>query len=181
MSATEQRSPYDYLVQLERKCRVASPGLPVAEAQHQQWSGVLFKLAGYEMVAAMSEVAEIGDMLPVAHLPGVKPWVLGLANMRGNLLPIIDLRRYLFASAAPTAEAGRVLVVKQDGSLIGLRVDAVIGMRHFLETQRTGDTPTLPDPLDVYVVEGFVDQGLVKPVFSIRRLVNNPAFQDAAL
>lgn len=181
MSAIEQRSPYDYLVQLERKCRVASPGLPVAEAQQQQWSGVLFNLAGYELVAPMSEVAEIGDMLPVARLPGVKPWVMGLANMRGNLVAIIDLRRYLFATDASATEAGRLLVIRHGGSLVGLRVDTVIGMRHFLETQRTGDTPSLPPPLESCVVEGFLDQGMVKPVFSIRRLVNDPAFQDAAL
>ncbi|AOV18095.1 hypothetical protein BJI67_14405 [Acidihalobacter aeolianus] len=181
MAANEERPPYEYLVQLERKCRVASPGLPVADPDHEQWSGVLFNLGEHEMVAQMSEIAEIGDMLPMARLPGAKPWVMGLANMRGNLLPVIDLKRFLFADDAPATDAGRLLVVRHGGGLIGLRVDGVVGMRHFAEAQRTGDTPHLPQPLEACVVEGFVDQGVVRPVFSIRRLVSDPAFQDAAV
>lgn len=181
MSSNDQRLPYDYLLQLERKCRVASPGLPTAETQQEQWSGVLFKLDNYELLASMAEVVEIGDMLPVARLPGVKPWVIGLANMRGSLLPVIDLGRYLFDSEFSSDGSGRLLIVNHGTSRVGLRVDAIVGMRHFLQTQRTGNTPSLPRPLDACVAEGYIDKDQVRPVFNIKRLVNETAFQDAAL
>lgn len=181
MSSNETHSPFDYLAQLERKCRVASIGLPVAEDQEQQWSGLLFKLCGYELLVPMEDVVEIGDMPPVTHLPGVKPWVIGLTNMRGNLLPIMDLGRFLFGSGASATPLGRLLVVNHGASLVGLRVEAIIGKRHFLKTQRTENNPALPSVLGEFVAEGFIDQDQVRPVFGVKSFVNAPAFQDAAL
>lgn len=181
MPSNDQRQPYDYLLQLERKCRVVSPGLPIADTHQEKWSGVLFKLDQFELLGAMAEIVEIGDMLPIARLPGVKPWVIGLANMRGSLLPIIDLGNYLFDSGLPADDSGRLLIVNHGNSLVGLRVDAIVGMRHFFQSQRTGNTPSLPRPLDACVAEGYIDKDAVKPVFSIKRLMNETSFQDAAL
>lgn len=172
------QSPFDLLVQIERKCRVAAPGLPMHEEERRQWNGVFFRLRGFELIVPIDHVAEIVDMPPVSSIPGVKPWVLGLANMRGNLLPVIDLGRFVFSD--DVAAQGRLLVTRLAGSVVGLRVDAVYGMRHFWVDQQAETVPELPQPLQMYVSAAYHDQDRVWPVFNAQTLTANPEFQDAA-
>jgi twitching motility protein PilI len=177
MSETAQ-SPFDLLVQIERKCRVAAPGLPVHEEERRQWNGVFFRLRGFELIMPIEQVAEIVDMPPLSSIPGVKPWVMGLANMRGNLLPVIDLGRFIFGDEV--AAQGRLLVTRYAGTLVGLRVDAVYGMRHFWLDQQAETVPELSPALQSYVHDAYHDQDKVWPVFDAKVLVANAEFQNAA-
>ena len=172
------KSPFDLLVQIERKCRVAAPGLPVHEEERRQWNGVFFRLRGFELIMPIEQVAEIVDMPPVSSIPGVKPWVAGLANMRGNLLPVIDLGRFIFGD--DVAAQGRLLVTRYAGTLVGLRVDAVYGMRHFWLDQQAEAVPELPSALQPYVHDAYHEQDRVWPVFDAKALVANAEFQNAA-
>lgn len=173
------KSPFDLLVQIERKCRVAAPGLPVHEEERQQWNGVFFRLRGFEMVMPIDQVAEIVDMPPVSAIPGVKPWVIGLANMRGNLLPVVDLGQFIFSD--DVAAQGRLLVIRYLGAQVGLRVDAVYGMRHFWRDQVAGAVPGLPDPLQPYVHEAYHEQERIWAVFDADALAVEGEFQNAAV
>lgn len=181
MDTSESNPPYEYLTLLERKCNVATLGLPGNESGEQQWNGVLFCIGDYELVASMTDIIEISDVPPLTHIPKVKQWVLGLSNMRGNLLLIIDLANFLLPAESRAKEAGQLLVIRHEGSPLGLRVDKVVGMRHYPETDRTGDTPHLPASLNRFVTEGFVDQDKIRPVFSFTRLTQDPLFQDATV
>ncbi|MEJ2654263.1 MAG: chemotaxis protein CheW [Acidihalobacter sp.] len=172
------QSPFDLLVQIERKCRVAAPGLPVHEEERRQWNGVFFRLRGFELVMPIEQVAEIVDMPSVSSIPGVKPWVVGLANMRGNLLPVVDLGRFLFGD--DVAAQGRLLVIRYAGSLVGLRVDAVYGMRHFWLDQQAESVPELRPALQPYVYDAYYEQDKIWPVFDANALVTNAEFQNAA-
>lgn len=172
-------SPFDLLVQIERKCRVAAPGLPVHEDERRQWNGVFFRLRGFELLMPINQVAEIVDMPPVSTIPGVKPWVVGLGNMRGNLLPVVDLGRFLFGDDV-TAQ-GRLLVIRLAGSLVGLRVDAVYGMRHFWADQQAESIPEQPPALRPYVKIAYREQDKAWSVFDVEALIANAEFQDAAV
>lgn len=172
-------SPFDLLVQIERKCRVAAPGLPVQEDDRRHWNGVFFRMRGFELVVPLDQVAEIVDLPAVSRIPGVKPWVIGLANMRGNLLPVFDLARFIFAD--DVAAQGRLLVMRFAGSLIGFRVDAVYGMRHFWLDQEAETVPVLAPALRPYVNTAYHDeQGKVWSVFDTTAVFANTDFHDAA-
>ncbi|APZ44216.1 chemotaxis protein CheW [Acidihalobacter ferrooxydans] len=172
------QSPFDLLVQIERKCRVAAPGLPAQEEERKQWNGVFFRLRGFDLVVPLEQIVEIVDMPAIATMPGVKPWVIGLANMRGSLLPICDLGRFVFED--DVAAQGRLLVVRLAGFPVGLRVDAVYGMRHFWVDQQAESLPDLPVLLQRYVTSAYHDQDKVWSVFDVHALLSNEAFRDAA-
>ena len=76
-------------------------------------------------------------MLPqfVTPVPGAKDWVAGLANLRGQLLPIVDLRQFLGAGSSRNSRTARVLVAESDELLVGIVVDEVFGFRRFNETE----------------------------------------------
>lgn len=73
-------------------------------------------------VESVTEVAELGEVTPV---PGAPAGVLGARNLRGQLLPVIDMAALLGLSRGnPT----RLVVAEQDGRRAGLAVDAVAGV-----------------------------------------------------
>jgi twitching motility protein PilI len=92
----------------------------------------------------LAEVGEIVAPAPITTVPLTRPWYLGLANIRGSLLGVIDLVRYLDEegpAAAPTAGgAPRLLVFAPSlGFNCALLASQVYGLRHAGTMERDGD------------------------------------------
>ena len=85
--------PFDLLQELERRSRAALAGKGSSGGLSSEWVGVGFRIGDEQFVASRKEVREV-LMLPesMTREPGAKRWVLGIANLRGHLLPLIDLK-----------------------------------------------------------------------------------------
>ncbi len=79
----------------------------------------------------MGEVSEILPEPRFTALPGVKPWLKGVANVRGRLLPIADLGQFLGVKIQALRKQRRILIVDHGDLFVGLAVDEVLGMQHF--------------------------------------------------
>jgi len=112
-----------------------SAGHDVGEASRQQqisnWDGVVFRLGDYFLTCRIDQVEEIIAFPPYYPVPGTKEWLLGVANVRGNLAPVSDLGWYLFGSRTPVTARTRLILTTLQGRLAGLVVDEVFGQRHF--------------------------------------------------
>lgn len=71
----------------------------------------------------MVQIREIVSARNVTRLPGAPVWVLGLLNLRGTVLTVVDLAQRL--GLATKAEGGSVVVVEHEGRALGVRVDVV--------------------------------------------------------
>src|SRR5690554_4659218 len=91
---SEQQSAFEMLTELARQSRAVARGLPAQIDARPQWSGIGFTLLGSHFVAPLDEVSEMLEVPSYTHLPGVKPWVRGVANVRGRLLPLFDLAAF---------------------------------------------------------------------------------------
>ena len=81
--------PYELLAELERRGRnaTASPESPAAAGA--EWVGVAVRMAGELYLIAREEAREVlGIPSPLTRVPGAKPWILGLASIRGQLFQI---------------------------------------------------------------------------------------------
>lgn len=172
--------PFDLLQQLVARCREQATGLPAQEVVSETWSGVGFKLAGQPMVAAMGEVSEILHEPRYTALPRVKSWVRGVANVRGRLLPIIDLSRFFGSTVSAPRKQRRVLVLDRDGLFVGLLVDEVLGMQHFPVSSFTTEVPASAGVFESFVVGAYAREQ-VSLVFNFRALARDQAFLDVAI
>jgi len=127
----EASSPFALLCQLEQRYLAMAAPLPSPQKVVQHWSGIGFRLGQRLHTAPMSEVTEILYQPPCTSLPGVKSWVKGVANLRGRLLPILDLCSFFGWPSASQRKQHRVLVVEHGQTFVGLLVDEVFGMQHF--------------------------------------------------
>ena len=96
--------PFELLLELERRARVAIAAREGAPAPADEWVGIGFRLGAERFVTSRADVREV---LPipeqVTRVPGAKPWLRGIANLRGQLLTVVDLKSFLGAGA-PAAE-----------------------------------------------------------------------------
>lgn len=170
----------EVLVEIERRSRAAASSLPQMSPVEDVWDGLVFSVAGVRITAAMNQISE---MLPypehITRVPGSKSWMLGLANVRSSLLPVIDLQAFLGGKNVVPSKASRILVLRLRGLVVGLVVPSVQGMRHFSRQDQLPNA-RMKGPLGAYVYEAFSIGGEVWPVFNMHALAADPGFRTAA-
>lgn len=92
---------------------------------------VVVRLGGCRYGLAMSSVAEVGRPPSLTRVPGLPEWVAGVANWRGRVLAVLDVRGLLTGPAAPLDRGGRMVVLSTASATgavsVGLLVEAVEG------------------------------------------------------
>lgn len=173
--------PFELLRELERRSRAAAAGAHGDDIEVEEWVGIGFRIADESLVVARDQVKEV-LMLPAAvtRVPGAKHWVRGLANVRGHLLPISDLRDFLGAGAGGLERSARVLVTSGPEYTAGLVVDEVYGFRRFFEREFSAEAPAVGLRCGRFLAGGFARGGEVWPVFDLARLMGAEEFQKAA-
>ncbi len=170
------------LLEYAERSRQRARGTLVQGEVLDQWSGIGFRLFGQHFVATMGEVAEVLPIPRYTAVPGVKPWMRGLANVRGRLLPVMDLPDYFQQVSQVPESRRRILVVDMGDIFSGLIVDEVFGMQHFpVRDYRERAHTTVPAVLHPYLQGAFWRQGMDWHVFSLSRLVQEPSFMQAAV
>ena len=127
----EQQAAFQALVDLAHRSRRAAKGLPAQVDITPHWSGVGFSLLGKHFVCPMGVMSEMLEVPAYTRLPSVQPWVLGVANVRGRLLPLFDLAVFFGGRLQTHRKLRRVLILEAAGLYSGLIVDQVFGMQHF--------------------------------------------------
>src|SRR5215475_4866438 len=137
--------PFELLAELERRGRAVSASANPDANTGREWVGVALRMAGDLYLVAREETREVlGVPTGSTRVPGAKPWIKGLANVRGQLLPVIDLRQFLGSGISPPTRNTRIIVVNHREIPAGLLVDEVLGFRRFSESEFSGDvTPTV--------------------------------------
>ncbi|KJH76394.1 MULTISPECIES: chemotaxis protein CheW [Pseudomonas] len=130
---SESLTAFELLLQLDQRCRLLAADLPSQPARQDSWSGIGFRLGEHWYVAPMGEISEVLHEPRFTQLPGVKPWVKGVANLRGRLLPIMDVCGFFALELSAVRKQRRVLVVEHNEVFAGLMVDEVYGLQHFAQ------------------------------------------------
>ena len=173
--------PFDFLLDLEGRTVKGSAGLPTLDLVEKEWVGVGFRIGDSRLIASMSEVKEILDLPDYTLVPGVKSWVVGVANVRGSLLPIIDMKTFLLGEDIKQRQKGRVIVIDYKGFNTGLIVEEIYGMRHFRESDATGDMPEMHDDISPYIEKAYKQDEEYWPVFDFNEMAQDERFAHASL
>ena len=90
------------------------------------------------------ELTQVGEIVPVPAaitvVPLTQPWYLGLANIRGNLISVIDLARYQLGAETAVGSESRIITFANGlGFNCGLLVSRVYGLRHAAGMEASGE------------------------------------------
>jgi len=176
----EQTPAFRALLDLANRSRDAAKGLPAREKTRQEWSGIGFGLLNKRFVVPMGQTTELLEVPGYTRLPGVKGWVRGVANVRGRLLPIIDLAVFLGQRLINPQKQQRILVLESNDLYCGLLVDQSFGIQHFLSESYQPENSLNEPSVDPFLLGNFTAENTTWHVFSMVNLVENPQFHSAA-
>jgi twitching motility protein PilI len=177
--------PFDILVDYERRSLAHVAGLPEQLDAPGLWRGVGFRIGRKRLAAGFDEVVEILPMPQVTAVPGAQSWMLGVANIRGNLLPIVDLKQFLEGERTVLHEGQRVLIVRQPGGDVAVTIDELFGQRSFVDAQELPAGELAEQELGVGRYSHFVERMYrlgedTWGIFSLQKLARTPEFRQAA-
>jgi twitching motility protein PilI len=170
-------SPINQLREIEQKS-LARKALAVQAAQTvSDWRGIGFRIGNVDLVASMSNVAEVLNPVHYTRVPSSKVWFEGIANVRGQLVPVTDLYSFIHNQRRPSDRDTRIMMFRLANSVSGLVVTAVTGIRNFREDNRSLTVSTdVDEKLRPYIGGTFQHGGDEYPIFDFSRLLNDEKF-----
>lgn len=86
---------------------------------------VAFRVGSEEFAVDIKRVKEIIRVREATRIPRTPPFIQGVINLRGDVIPVIDLRKRFEVEAAGVTGETRTMIVEMGEGLVGLIVDAV--------------------------------------------------------
>ena len=172
--------PFELLREMERRSRAAVAGKAGGDVS-EEWVGIGFRIGQENFVADRNQVREV-LMLPDAmtRVPGAKRWLLGIANLRGHLLPLVDLKMFLGSGRTSLRRVSRVISVNHREIPAGLVVDEVQGFRRFLDSEYSEKTPQTAARCERYLRGAYERGPDTWPVFDFYDLIESGSFLQAS-
>ncbi len=117
---------------------------------------VTFKLGSEEFGVDILKVQEINKMMNITKIPNAPAFIEGVINLRGKIIPIVDLRKRLGFKDQDYDKSTRIIVVELDGLVLGFIVDSVS------EVLRIPENTIEPPPSMVAGIESEYIEGVGK-------------------
>jgi twitching motility protein PilI len=180
MKQNGKTASFAKLLEYEKRSARFSPGTGNGSDRSEEWSGVTFSAGDARMACNISRISEILPCPQSTPVPGAKPWIIGLANVRGELLTIVDLAWFLTGVRTPITARCRLLTTTLNKAPLGLLIDEVFGQRHFLDSDALA--AELPDdsPLGAYVSKLHHMGAESWHELNLDQLFNSPEFLNGA-
>jgi purine-binding chemotaxis protein CheW len=135
-----------------------------------------FSLAGEEYGIGILKVKEIIGMMPITIVPQTPSYIKGVINLRGKVIPVVDLRVKFMMAAADYTERTCIIVVEISAAgrtiLMGIVVDSVSEVLNIKETDIEA-TPAFGTKLDTEFILGMAKiGGGIKILLDIDRVLS---------
>lgn len=100
----------------------------------------IFRLGALTLAVLSNQVREVSRLSPMTPLPRAPSFLLGVVGNRGQVMPVIDLLRFLQQGESKPIPGGRLFVGESSGLLVAFLADQVIGLRRIFVADK------LPSP-----------------------------------
>ena len=185
MSATVElaslvKQPFELLREIERRSISLHSGAG-GTAMPTEWVGIGFRIGDEQFVANREQVREV-LMLPesMTRVPGSRRWLLGIANLRGHLLPLVDVKLLLGSGRTALRRTTRVISVNHREIPAGLVVDEVQGFRRFMDHEFSETQPETAVRCERFLAGEYRRGEQSWPVFDLFAFLESNLFLQAA-
>ena len=172
--------PFELLQEMEQRS-IDARSDQGAGSMPAEWVGVGFRIGDEQFVSKRDQVREV-LMLPesMTRVPGARRWLLGIANLLGHLLPLVDLKLMLGSGRTSLRRATRVISVNHREVPAGIVVDEVLGFRRFMDHEFSKEVQETSVRCDRFLAGTYQRSAETWPVFNLIDLVESNTFLQAA-
>lgn len=174
------QDPLALLRQMQQAAAAETRALPQETEAAVLWSGVAFRVGDMRLVTPLDHVLEVLPPPPLTMVPGVKPWLKGVANVRGNLITIMDMPEFFGKPPVFVDPDARLMIMNIPGLHAGLLVNEVLGLQHFDAELGRQDLSGLDDPVLAHLNGAFLRDNVLWGIFDMKSLAESAAFKHVA-
>ncbi len=138
---------------------------------------ILFSVDPFFCALPVPNVQEIIRMVGIAPLPGTREDLEGTINLRGRMVPVVDLRKRFGAEDPPYEVRTRILIIGYGGKPLGLIVDDVLNVVEIPSEEKSFDLSEWAGTTDVAVAKVVKVEGVAYAVLDLRHLFDAQSIQ----
>ena len=143
-----------------------------------QW--VTFKLGDEAYGIDVMRVQEVLRMTDIAPVPGAPDYVLGIINLRGNVVTVLDTRKRFGLPQAEPTEATRIVIIEANSLTVGILVDSVAEVVN-LRASQIETTPSVGNDESARYIQGvFSDNDEILILVDVNKLLSTDEWSDVS-
>jgi twitching motility protein PilI len=169
---------FNYLSELDQ--RFSSESGAVLASGSTMMKTLHFRVGKYDLLLPLDDTTEIISQINYSRIPISRPWLLGIASRRGQLLTLIDLKNFLFNSD-PVKKIGkrRIVANKVGSNFLGFVVDHAVGLMNFQQTEFEDSYPEHWDSGLVSYLSGiYKENDVYFGVCDFNKMINDKRFTE---
>jgi purine-binding chemotaxis protein CheW len=153
------------------RARTLARPRPSPPAAGSQLELLEFRMAAECYAVEGRLVQEVHPLRELTPLPGTPSFVLGIVNVRGRILPVLDLKKFFGLPEQGLTDLHRIIRVSGNDLELGLMADVIVGVRSVAADSLQPSLPTLTGIRADYL-KGISEEGLV--VLDVDRILSDP-------
>ena len=122
-------------------------------------------------------VREVYPMKEFTHIPGTPNFVMGIINVRGQIISIIDIKKFFGLPEKGLTDLNRVIIAEYNGMEVGVLADLILGVHNIALGEIQSSLPTLTEIRSKYLKgitrDGIVILDIVKLLSDSKLIVTN--------
>lgn len=141
---------------------------------------VTFRMEGEQYGINVMQVQEVLRVSEIAPVPGAPHYVLGIINLRGNVVTVIDTRKRFGQPEHEIDDLSRIIIIEVEGQVVGLLVDQVAEVA-YMRTSQIESAPDVGNDESAKYIQGVVtrEEGLLILV-DVNKLLSKDEWQEMA-
>lgn len=144
------RGPDEVNAILQSRAR-ALAGRPKQGAAEAAIEVIEFQVAQERYAIESAYVREVYPLKNLTPLPGTPPFVLGIVNIRGQIVSVLDIKKFFDLPDRGLSDLDKVVVIGNSAMTFGLLADLVVGMRRVTPSELQAALPTLTGIREEYL------------------------------
>ncbi len=143
-----------------------------------QW--VTFRLADENYGIAVMQVQEVLRVTEITPVPGAPDYVLGIINLRGNVVTVLDTRKRFGLPGHEMDDASRIIIIESGEQVVGLLVDSVAEVV-YLRAAEIESSPNVGNEESSRYIQGVHSQeGQLLILVDVNKLLTEDEWQDVS-
>jgi purine-binding chemotaxis protein CheW len=157
--------------------------LPAPDFWHEETSPVrgdrylAFELAGATYALPLAHIREVDRMPSVTALPNAPAWLLGAANLRGEIISVVDLAAFLGLTKNPSPRNSRLLACRVGNMEAGLVIERIRDIRELPDVAIRPPAGSVPGRAARYLAGVHAGDGRLTLILDIPRLFQSQEFR----
>jgi purine-binding chemotaxis protein CheW len=153
---------------------------PTAAPQDPVLRWVTFKLDNETYGVNVMQVQEVLRMTDIAPVPGAPDYVLGIVNLRGNVVTVVDTRARFGLPPGELTDATRIVIIETDKIIVGIQVDSVAEVVNLRGSEIESAPNVGNDETSRYIQGVFSREGEILILVDLNKLLSDDEWSDVA-